>query len=224
MNFKGKLTKSSSSDRPNTDDPICSGTDNSERLDGTTARDYRGVLLETLDRIGCGGVVLDTNLNVIAANAVAVEIARTRSDLSFEDPVQGIANAIQQLLKSTSLPTAENDWVTAWRNSERPIAILRIHSSDGVVLLLVDLGTRLQPSAKTLRNLFGLTVAESKLALGMATGSSPDDLAREIGVKKTTVRTQLASVFAKTQTSRQGELIALLARIAILPCWCMLMA
>jgi DNA-binding CsgD family transcriptional regulator len=32
-----------------------------------------------------------------------------------------------------------------------------------------------------------------------------------------TVRSQLASVLAKTQTRRQAELVALLARIAILP-------
>jgi DNA-binding CsgD family transcriptional regulator len=55
------------------------------------------------------------------------------------------------------------------------------------------------------------------LAVQITRGDTPADIARETGVSIATVRSQLASVFAKTQTGRQAELVALLARVAILP-------
>jgi DNA-binding CsgD family transcriptional regulator len=177
---------------------------------------YKQVLLETLDRIGCGGLVLDRHENLFAANSVAMEIVSRLSDRALSKG-DDLATAVRRLLSSISTVSKEEDWVTSWQNSEYPLAIFRVPTGEDVVLILVDLGTRLQPSAKTLRSMFGLTSAESNLALGLARGSSPDELARQAGVRKTTVKSQLASVFNKTQTNRQGQLVALLARISILP-------
>lgn len=42
--------------------------------------------------------------------------------------------------------------------------------------------------------------------------------AEELGVKRETVRNQLKSMFAKTETHRQGQLVALLSTL----CWVML--
>jgi len=67
------------------------------------------------------------------------------------------------------------------------------------------------PEAR-LRELFGLTAAETKVALGLLTGSGPREIAEEIGVSFNTVRTHLARVLAKTGTRRQGELIRVLMR------------
>ena len=64
---------------------------------------------------------------------------------------------------------------------------------------------------------FGLTAAEAKVAVQIGRGDMLADIAGEHGVSVATVRSQLASVFAKTQTRRQTELAMLLARIAILP-------
>jgi DNA-binding CsgD family transcriptional regulator len=177
---------------------------------------YKQVLLETLDRIGCGGLVLDSHNNVSATNSVALDIIRRWTD----SPLQGddeLAKAVRQLLFAMSSPSTGEDWMTAWQNSEQPLAIFRVPTGEDTVLVLVDLGSRLQPSAKALRGMFGLTSAESNLALGLARGFSPDELAHQIGVRKNTVRSQLAGVFSKTQTHRQGELVALLARLSILP-------
>jgi DNA-binding CsgD family transcriptional regulator len=182
--------------------------------------EYRTLLLETLDRIGCGGVVLDGEQNVVAVSAVAIDILKRRIDGHTEksdaDEAK-IASRITQFLNAIALPREEEDWVTVWQSAENPLAIIRIPTGEDTVLMLVDVGTRLQPSTETLRRMFGLTSAESKLALGLASGSSPNDLALQIGVRKTTIRSQLASVFSKTQTTRQGELVALLARVSILP-------
>jgi DNA-binding CsgD family transcriptional regulator len=61
-----------------------------------------------------------------------------------------------------------------------------------------------------LRAEFGLTKAEARLALRLADGASLAGAAEAFDVKLTTIRSQLQQVFAKTGTSRQAELVALL--------------
>lgn len=61
-----------------------------------------------------------------------------------------------------------------------------------------------------LRAEFGLTKAEARLAIALADGCSPAQAADRFDVKLTTVRSQLQQIFAKTGTSRQAELVAML--------------
>jgi DNA-binding CsgD family transcriptional regulator len=79
-----------------------------------------------------------------------------------------------------------------------------------LTLLLVrpgaDAGAR-----QTLCERFGLTPAERQLALRLATGLSLRESADRLGIASNTARFQLRAVFAKTGTSRQGELVALIA-------------
>jgi DNA-binding CsgD family transcriptional regulator len=66
------------------------------------------------------------------------------------------------------------------------------------------------PEVARLRAEFGLTKAEARLALRIAEGSSLASAAKDFNVKLTTIRSQLQQVFAKTGTSRQTELVAML--------------
>ena len=66
------------------------------------------------------------------------------------------------------------------------------------------------PGVIRLRAEFGLTKAEARLALFLADGASLPSIAQAFDVKLTTIRSQLQQVFAKTGTSRQAELVALL--------------
>jgi DNA-binding CsgD family transcriptional regulator len=61
-----------------------------------------------------------------------------------------------------------------------------------------------------LRTLFGRTRAECRVALLLADGRSPREIAQTVGVSFETVRSQMKSIFAKTNVKRQGELIRLL--------------
>jgi DNA-binding CsgD family transcriptional regulator len=79
---------------------------------------------------------------------------------------------------------------------------------------LADLTRLPVPSANLLSEYFDLTPAESRLAQIMAQGSSLEESAQALNIKMSTARTQLASLFAKTNTSRQGKLVAILSRIA----------
>jgi DNA-binding CsgD family transcriptional regulator len=64
-----------------------------------------------------------------------------------------------------------------------------------------------------LRELFGLTAAEARLASRLAAGDCLETVADELGVAYETARNQLKAIFAKTETHRQAELVALLARL-----------
>ena len=58
----------------------------------------------------------------------------------------------------------------------------------------------------------GLTVAEARLAAALAQGMSLKDYAAAAGIAEGTARVQLKSVFARTGTHRQAELVALIWR------------
>ena len=64
-----------------------------------------------------------------------------------------------------------------------------------------------------IRTRFGLTGAEARLAARLATGEALEQAADTLGISRETARTQLKRIFLKTDTHRQGELVALLGKI-----------
>jgi DNA-binding CsgD family transcriptional regulator len=81
------------------------------------------------------------------------------------------------------------------------------------LLIFSDLARKSGPLPELLSRAFGLSPAEARLASLIATGISPERAAEQLGVARETARNQLKAVFAKTNTHRQGELIALLSRL-----------
>jgi DNA-binding CsgD family transcriptional regulator len=79
------------------------------------------------------------------------------------------------------------------------------------VRAIMDLPT---PSGAQLRALFGLTPSEARLAQLLACGDTVEEVAQALGVKLTTVRSQVAVIFSKTGVHRQAKLVAMLSRIA----------
>ena len=82
------------------------------------------------------------------------------------------------------------------------------------------------PDVSFLVAAYGLTPAEARVATQVALGKSIKETAQELRVQPTTVRTQLDSVFRKTGTGKQSEMVAELlslpdmrppARVAVSP-------
>jgi DNA-binding CsgD family transcriptional regulator len=59
---------------------------------------------------------------------------------------------------------------------------------------------------QSLSSAFNLTPREAEIAAEIVKGRSVNDISSSAGTSKTTIRSQLASLFAKTRTSRQTEL------------------
>jgi DNA-binding CsgD family transcriptional regulator len=85
---------------------------------------------------------------------------------------------------------------------EEPCAVIFISDPDEQAELPRDL----------LRRCYGLSSAESHLALMVIAGHSLKEAATNLHVSLNTAKTQLKSIFAKTRVKRQGELINLLLR------------
>lgn len=72
----------------------------------------------------------------------------------------------------------------------------------------------LGPSDAMLREVFGLSAAEARLAAAIARGRTLAEISQAEGTSRETVRSQLKAVFSKTDTSRQAELVLLLSRLS----------
>jgi DNA-binding CsgD family transcriptional regulator len=81
------------------------------------------------------------------------------------------------------------------------------------IIVLIDPDIPFQSTEAVLRNCLGLTTAEAKLALKLATGESLETAAEQTGITRVTARNQLKSIFAKTDTHRQAELILLVMKL-----------
>ncbi len=108
------------------------------------------------------------------------------------------------------------------REGKRPV-VMTVLPVDGaartpflgarVLLTLSDLDAETLPDSTVIARAFGLSPAEVRLALLVGNGTSPSEAAEELGIARETARSQLKTVFAKTGTHRQAELVALLARM-----------
>jgi DNA-binding CsgD family transcriptional regulator len=82
-------------------------------------------------------------------------------------------------------------------------------------VFVTDPEEALCPPGEALGRLFGLTPAETRLLGALSRGVSLERAAAELQVTLSTVRKQLRRVFAKTGTSRQSELVRLIARLPV---------
>jgi DNA-binding CsgD family transcriptional regulator len=129
---------------------------------------------------------------------------------------------IDQLRTTPDTAALQYPPIVVQRGEKRPL-VLRILPVDGAarapflgaraLLLLLDLNAKLSPDPAVVARAFGLSPAETRLASLIAGGSALERAAEELGVSRETARNQLKSVFAKTDTHRQAELVALLARL-----------
>jgi DNA-binding CsgD family transcriptional regulator len=133
-----------------------------------------------------------------------------------------LKEAIDQLRASPRLNLLATDPIIVQRQDKLPV-LVRTWRFDwaahgpaqdvSALLTLNALGPKPGPPAAILAKTFRLTPAEAKLACVIARGASPEIAAGELKISRETARNQLKSVFAKTDTHRQSELVALLLQV-----------
>ena len=79
-----------------------------------------------------------------------------------------------------------------------------------VAVFLVDPEQHEPLDQESLRQLYSLTLTESRLAAKLAGGKRLKEVAQELGVRPNTARSHLGSIFRKTGCERQSDLIRLL--------------
>lgn len=83
------------------------------------------------------------------------------------------------------------------------------------IVVLIEPNQMFDLPAGFLSDRFELTFAESRLVNDLLTRGSVQEIAAWRGMSEQTLRTQLKSIFRKTQTSRQSELIAEVLKTAV---------
>lgn len=184
-------------------------------------------LAEGLEQGGKPAIVLDHEGRVLFATPSAerlfgqgftVRDGRLRGQTG---PADGAFRRLSDHAGMTRPPMLANFSIPR-PDGRRPIVAMPISVRDQavealpgarIVLMLMDLESRLGPPHEVLIEVFGLSPREAELAARIATGESLEDAAEHMGVKIATVRHMMKVLFSKTGTHRQPELAALLGRI-----------
>jgi DNA-binding CsgD family transcriptional regulator/PAS domain-containing protein len=186
--------------------------------------------MAAFDASGKAILLLDRYGQIIRANQAAeralghgVQIAKKRLTSFNRDATSNFERALNSLLwRKPSVDLLPP--VLLPRRDRRPLLayLLRLDavtidafSPCQAVVVLVDPDQRTVTPEEDLRALFGLTSAEARLTGALAAGASLEDCADVLEISKETARSQLKRVFSKTETQRQAELVALLARYQI---------
>jgi DNA-binding CsgD family transcriptional regulator len=185
---------------------------------------------EALCLIGLPAAVLDRDRRVLAANQLIQDLrghvrwsAQNRfalADPKADELLQSALAGLFSLRKGTVQSFASRSTATG-------MSIVHIVPTTGhardifdgglAIVVLTPVGTPAAPETTVIRGLFDLSAGEARIAKALTEGHSIDRIARQSGVTRETVRTQVKAVLAKTGTTRQAEAAALLAGLPRLP-------
>jgi len=101
--------------------------------------------------------------------------------------------------------------VTVLTLARRPQGLQAI-GHQGIAVIMTPSSSHVELRAEDIRAAAGLTPAEARLAQALVSGATLSEYAEAAGLSINTVRRHLASAFFKTETNKQGELIAMLIR------------
>jgi DNA-binding CsgD family transcriptional regulator len=183
---------------------------------------------ETLTALGLAAMILDNEGKVLSANQMieslpACLIWRARGRIALADggadkllreSIAAIEDNSGPLVRSFPLRDAEGRAAMVAHVIPIRRAARDIFFRGAVALVLTPVALPQAPPIDLVRSLFDLTPAEARVARGLASGKTVDDISSDGGVSPNTVRTQVRRVLEKTGCGRQAEVVALLTAIA----------
>jgi DNA-binding CsgD family transcriptional regulator len=188
---------------------------------------------ELLASMDIASFILGSNFEVMAKNYLAEQVIKNKDGLFLENKKLRCLNSVEQKKftevckgvlnarsKDDSAFVLENFTFSRSEPGANWSALVRLvdshdfmgaDTSPELLLLLRDSSRRQVPTPALLRDVFGLTPAEAKLTLKLLDGLSLTAAAEVIGVSRNTARTQLSSVFTKTNLNSQAQLVKLVS-------------
>ncbi|WP_201833957.1 helix-turn-helix transcriptional regulator [Microvirga zambiensis] len=187
----------------------------------------RAHMAEALDALRCGVVLTDARGGILHANRSAERMMGQGS------PIRSVRRVLAASASSASRDLRRAIHVAA-RHEARPgetSAAIRLTDTDQppayahvLPMATGELRTRLQPNAVAaifigvpdehngiglLARAFNLTAAEIRIMESLMAGHTLAETARHFGIARSTAKTHLDHIFAKTGVSRQTELVRL---------------
>jgi DNA-binding CsgD family transcriptional regulator/PAS domain-containing protein len=190
-----------------------------------------------LDHVHAGIILLGTDGKVLATNRAAENLLREQGGLQVSNGMLRAENASEstrlRVLVSKAQATSTGKGLGSGgamlvsKRGHPPLSVLVTPVRNapfgvlsGAVRALVfvhDPEQCLRPATEILHSTFGLTTAECRVALLLGDGKSPAEIAQMLSVSLNTLKSHLASIYRKTNTSRQAQLVRLLARLPVGP-------
>lgn len=185
---------------------------------------------EALDMSGVAAVFFDRFFRVTAVTAAMEKLLGHGIDigngiLMCHDPraTSAIQNKMRQVIGAKWLHSTEPSGpLLISRTDRRPLRVLvqrlggnlpDIFAHSVGVCLITDPDQGRQSDAQHLSKVFGFTRSEAATAAMIAQGLSLREIAEQRHISYETVRSHLRSIFGKTDTKRQAELVKLLATL-----------
>lgn len=179
-----------------------------------------------LDQLDAEAIYTDEHGRIIETNPAGERILRAGDGLTMRDG-QICARRSFETAKLTHLianaaatgsriPSAGSMLIA--RDEGRPPYIVRVAPVSGdlpMAILMISAPGENRVSQGELAELYGLSPAESRIALELARGKRLSHLAGEFGLQISTLRTQLSSILAKCGVERQSDLIRLISNIPV---------
>jgi DNA-binding CsgD family transcriptional regulator len=208
---------------------VAPGAGNGAQVVGGRGLEWASTAAGAYGLIGLPAAVLSRCHRLVAANALmekliphVVQDRQSRIGLADRraDVILG-----QSLLQLQTHAAGQVHSIPITATPKTPAAIVHIVPVSGMandifaaascVLVITAVARPEVASAQIIQGLFDLTSAEARVAHGIASGKTVDEMANEAGLAVGTVRQQLKSVFSKTGVSRQAELVGILAGSAL---------
>jgi DNA-binding CsgD family transcriptional regulator len=183
-----------------------------------------------LDALAFGMIICDRRSCIVATNAEAEALARSGSGIVFGGngrAVGAVHPAEQTVLRRLVRDAASGGAggivsITGGHGAPTLLALIApmprgLNNLDGrghAVVALRSLADAPGFGAARLSGFLGLSPTQGEIALAVFRGKSIEEIAAERGVKITTVRTQLARLYARTGAESQRDLVRL---VALLP-------
>lgn len=181
-----------------------------------------------LDELALGVILLGPNGTVLHTNEAAARIleqkdgiALDKQDLRIVD--SGAAAKLRLLVADASAPGREpqsgGSAMAVPRAARSPLQLLVSPVTKSArspmrnataVIFIRDPERTMLPKAQWLVDLYGVTPAEARVALAIGAGAGVQSTAHQLGIGPNTVKTHLATIFAKTGLRTQAQLAALI--------------
>ena len=181
-------------------------------------------LAATLDEIDYGMLLLTDEVQAIHVNHAA------RAELDAAHPLQLVGRELRARRPLDMQPLADALHAAAYRGLRKLLTLgepaqrvsvsvvpLALPDADSAPVTLVMLGKRRvceELSVLGFANSYGLTSAEARVLAALCRGVPPTEIAAQIGVAISTVRTQIGNIRQKTGAE---SIRALVQQVAVLP-------
>ncbi|TVR98980.1 MAG: helix-turn-helix transcriptional regulator [Rhodospirillales bacterium] len=194
------------------------------------SQNVRQLALDTLDLmpmgivlISLGGAVLATNrvARAVMAERQAFNVGRSGLEIAREGRISRVRDLIADAIQSKGHNQGPRPFgfSVSRPNGQRPLSIwiwpvraLERHSWDdpAAVMFIGDPDYSGDIDEGRLRQLYGLTAAEARVAALLASGYRLDEIAEMLDVAYETTRKHLKRVLSKAHTDRQAELVRMI--------------